>query len=214
MFWAPLISEGLYSHSPCLRLLSFLHSCGELGMREKRTCQSSKCASPVYCGWMLHISPQGETEFLAIVQWGAWDSHRGHGCQEGYRWQKLKLIGQKWAAFRKCCDQCSFIHLFLTSLVRVHFNEVSLKENLHGPKCWVLDLMELLACYGDFFLCRCVCERVTNTISRAAVGENKKQTFKVNLRGQCVDQESALHTPWTCLDWPWAWKQVDTWAVG
>lgn len=27
-----------------------------------------------------------------------------------------------------------------TSSARMHFNGVSLKENVHGPKCWVLDL--------------------------------------------------------------------------
>lgn len=54
---------------------------------------------------------------------------------------------------------------------KAHFNEVSLEENLHGPRCWVLDLMELLLSYNGLFLCKCVCERVTDTISKAAVAE-------------------------------------------
>lgn len=58
-----------------------------------------------------------------------------------------------------------------TSLARMQFNEVSLEKNLHGPRGWVLDLMELLLSYNGLFLCRCVCERVTNTIGKAAVAE-------------------------------------------
>lgn len=58
-----------------------------------------------------------------------------------------------------------------TSLARMHSNEVSLEENFHGPRCWVLDLMELLLSYNGLFLCRCVHERVTDTISKVAGAE-------------------------------------------
>lgn len=124
--WAPcsfsstLITGEWSRHYQCPSLLSLL-LCGwerNLRVREKRTCQSSKCDSPGDCGrcFTYPPAPQGGAELLEIVQWGAWGSSRGHRCQEACRWQKLKLVEQKWAgfqkraAFQKWCAQYSLIH--------------------------------------------------------------------------------------------------------
>lgn len=86
-----------------------------------------------------------------------------------------------------------------------------LMKSLWKKMCMVQNVgswtwLELLPGYNGFFLCRCVCERATNTISKAAVAESKKQTFKVTLRGHSLWTRIHGHIWAVC---PWASKQVE-----
>lgn len=57
-----------------------------------------------------------------------------------------------------------------TCLARVRFREVSLEGNLHGPRCLVLDLTELLR-VGIASFCAAVFVKEPQALSKAAVTE-------------------------------------------